>query len=232
MLPAFILRGGAGFFYLPPVRFSPKPLVYIAALAAAYYITYVDALTGHYAETYWTELPQELMLLAMVVLHVVVGRRYAFGRAFNYALAGFALTCLIREHNNQLADLIHRRAWFVLAAPVGLATALYAWRQRRAIYATYAQVRDTFGFGVLMIGFLILHLFSRLFGANDLWYATMGDDYMRVVARTNEEGIELMAYTVLLLGTVEVVSTIGRLARERPELNAEATELLAAPSWR
>lgn len=193
-------------------------------MAAAYYITYLDARTGTYAETHWTEVPQELILLVVVVLHVVTARRHAVAREANYAAAGFWLACLIREHNNQLAELFFHSAWKVGVFPVIAVTLYYAWRHRRAIVVDYQALRNTLGFGVLTTGFVILHLFSRLYGANDLWRATMGADFMRVVARTSEEGIELMAYTVILIGTVELMRSVRRVSGGRPDPSIAAAE--------
>ena len=206
------------------MKFLIRPALYLLAFATAYYITYLDALTGDYAEGYSTEVPQEMMLLAVIVLHVLTGRRYPFARQLNYLGAGFWLACLIREHNNQLSDLFFHSAWVVGVVPVLIATAIYGWRRRADILADYQALRNTFGFGVLTVGFVTLHLFSRLYGANDLWRATMGDDYLRVVARTSEEGIELLAYTIILIGTVELVRTIERVSRGQPDPGLAATE--------
>ncbi len=192
---------------------SIRPVLYALTIAASYYYTYYDASHGGYQDSFLTEFPQELILFIVVILHAVTARKFVVGRTLNIALGGLALASLIREHNNQLAELVFAKAWAVLAVPVLVGTAVYCWRHRQALLKDYYLVKDTFGFGVLMTGLLILHIFTRLWGANDLWHATMGEDYMRVVARTSEEGLELMAYSVILLGTVELITKIRHLNR-------------------
>lgn len=194
------------------MRFALRFFAYPGALALAYYVVLSSArqTQGSFEgnDTFWMELPQELILVVIVGLHAYLIYRSQVGRTFNILFGGLALSSLIREHNNQLAELFDfHQAWAVGAVPVAIATAIYVFVNRQKLLAEFHAVRDTFGFGVLLIGLAFLHVFTRLFGANDLWHATMGENYLRVVARTVEEGTELAAYTIILLGTVELVRT-------------------------
>lgn len=66
------------------------------------------------------------------------------------------------------------------------------------------RVANSFAFGLVLIGGLLLHVFSRIYGLPALWQSLMGDNYMRSVSRVSEEGIELMAYGIIFLGIVEL----------------------------
>jgi hypothetical protein len=66
----------------------------------------------------------------------------------------------------------------------------------------------------VLIGGLLLHVFSRIYGLPALWQSFMGDNYMRSVARLSEEGIELMAYTIIFFGIVELALLSSKVARK------------------
>lgn len=180
-------------------------LGYAAALALAYYWTYREALTGEFANRFATEAPQEALLLLMALATGYVALRGTRGRVLAAALAGFYLASLVREYNNPISDAFGQGAWLYPALAVAAATLLYVVPRWRRLDADVRAVAGTFAFGVLSSGVVVLHVFTRLFGANPLWRATMGADYQRVVARTAEEGTELMAYTLMALGTAELV---------------------------
>ena len=187
-----------------------KPVLYAAAFAAAFYVTLYDASDGAYNTSSWTEAPQEILLALSGLLLVLAYRSGRVGSALALVLAGFYFTCLAREFNNQLAYYFFKRAWVVPALLFAIPTAVYAFLHRGRVWADVLALKDTFAFGVLAVGLLLLHVFSRLYGANDLWRAIMGDDFMRPVARVSEEGIELMAYTIIFLGSYEMYRRIKK----------------------
>ena len=195
-------------------------LAYVGLVAGAYFYTYLDVASGTYLEDSWTEAPQEVSLFlggsaAGLVAYYRPGWRVLFA-----ALSGLAFASLLREFNNQIAEVLGKGSWLYFSLAVAIPVAVYVLRHLAAFWRQLNAVSGTFAFGVYASGMLVLHVFSRLYGANPLWRAAMGQDFDRTVARISEEGVELLAYTLIFLGTLELCRVaVGGL---RPELEREA----------
>lgn len=189
-------------------------LVYAGLVALAYYHTYADVASGTYMADNWTEAPQEFSLLISGLLTGYVAYRKPQWRLLFTALSGLAFASLIREFNNDIAAVLGKGTWLYGSLAIAAPVAIYVLRGFRSFWRQLDAVGGTFGFGVFACGVLVLHVFSRLYGANPLWRAAMGEDFDRTVARISEEGIELLGYTLMLLGTLELC----RYARASPQV--------------
>ena len=187
-------------------------LAYVGLVAGAYLHTYLDVASGTYLADNWTEAPQEASLLLGGLAAGYVAYRVPTWRVLMVAVSGLAFASLLREFNNQLAEVLGRGSWLYFSLAVAVPVAIYVLRHLRAFWRQLDGVGGTFAFGVYASGILVLHVFSRMYGANPLWRAAMGGDFDRTVARISEEGIELLAYTLILLGTLELC----RVAWRRP----------------
>ena len=185
--------------------------VYGGLLALSYFLSlhYVDVERA--SGSFFNETPQNVLLVGLLVVPALMARLPGVGRAAGLALLLFFAACAFREFDNELDALFYYGAWKVPAFALAAALLYVIVRRWRALGADLARLGDTFGFGVFTVGLLQLMVFSRLWGANDLWRELMGADFNRAVARVSEEGIEQMAYVVLFLGTLELyLSARGR----------------------
>lgn len=208
-------------------------LVYVGLVAAAYYYTYLDVASGTYLDDLWTEAPQEASLFIGGLAAAVVAYRRRAWRVLFAAIAGLAFASLFREFNNQIAESLGKGSWLYFSLAVAIPVAIYVLRNVREFWRQLDALADSFAFGVYACGMLVLHVFSRLYGANPLWRAAMGGDFDRTIARISEEGIELLAYTLVLLGTLELCGVALRRdqvlsARDLARLESEATTRRAA----
>lgn len=198
------------------VRFA----VYAAVLVGLYAVIVYDTAAGNFAaatyhdETTATEAVQELLLALMVVVGAIGIRRTAY-RHIHLLLAVVALVSLIREFNNQLGDL-----WKIGVLAVLVPATWYFYRNFRALRAEFEEVGETYAFAIILIGGLILHVFSRFFGYSTIWQDVLGNDYVRVVARLAEEGVELLAYGIVFIGIVELYRLTRTMTRPRGASNS------------
>lgn len=191
-------------------------LAYVGLVAGAYFHTYADVASGTYLDDFWTEAPQELSLLIGGVAAAYVAYRRPAWRLLFVGIAGLAFASLFREFNNQIAAVLGKGSWLYFSLAVAVPVAFTLGRSPGAVWRQLAAIADTFAFGVYASGLLVLHVFSRFYGANPLWRAAMGDDFDRTIARISEEGIELLAYALVLLGTLELC----RVGLARPQVDA------------
>lgn len=177
----------------------------LAALVLALTIVpvYVDVAWMNDAlhETSFTETTQELMLAIIAALFFIAARRRAGQRGALTLVAGFYSCMLIRELDFAFDAIQHGSwVWFALAVTAGsLAVALRTPKQTVKGLATLVQHRS---WPVMASGFLVVLVFSRLFGIHALWQHLMLGDYNRVVKNMAEEGTELLGYSLCWLASV------------------------------
>jgi hypothetical protein len=116
-------------------------------------------------------------------------------------VAGFYSCMLIRELDFVFDAIQHGSwIWFALAVTAGcLAVALRTPKKTLHALARLLQHRS---WPVMASGFLVVLVFSRLFGIHALWQHLMLGDYNRVVKNMAEEGTELLGYGLCWLASV------------------------------
>ncbi|HHX9437055.1 TPA: transporter, partial [Klebsiella pneumoniae] len=140
-----------------------------------------------------TEVVQESVLAVIVLVHLLLARKYAHLRYSNILIGGFFLAMLIRELDG-LFDLLSHGSWvwFALLATAG--SLLLPLRHLRQTLSQLAAYTRTPYYGMMISGLLAILVFSRLFGMHGLWYAVLEENYARVVKNTVEEGSESFGY--------------------------------------
>lgn len=152
-------------------------------------------------ETSFTETTQEIMLAVIAALFFIAAQRRPAQRGALTLVAGFYSCMLIRELDFFFDAIQHGSwIWFALAVTAGcLAVALRTPKKTLHALARLLQHRS---WPVMASGFLVVLVFSRLFGIHALWHHLMLGDYNRVVKNMAEEGTELLGYGLCWLASV------------------------------
>ncbi|MHA6313280.1 hypothetical protein ACX3P5_18895 [Pantoea sp. S-LA4] len=152
-------------------------------------------------ETSFTETTQEIMLAVIAALFFITAHRRPAQRGALTLVAGFYSCMLIRELDFVFDAIQHGSwIWFALAVTAGcLAVALRTPKKTLHALARLLQHRS---WPVMASGFLVVLVFSRLFGIHALWQHLMLGDYNRVVKNMAEEGTELLGYGLCWLASV------------------------------
>ncbi|AZI49359.1 hypothetical protein [Pantoea agglomerans] len=152
-------------------------------------------------ETSFTETTQEIMLAVIAALFFIEAQRRPAQRGALTLVAGFYSCMLIRELDFVFDAIQHGSwIWFALAVTAGcLAVALRTPKKTLHALARLLQHRS---WPVMASGFLVVLVFSRLFGIHALWQHLMLGDYNRVVKNMAEEGTELLGYGLCWLASV------------------------------
>ena len=180
-----------------------RVIVYVLVMLGIYGAIVYDATTANFEEASWTEYCQEFMLLVIIVVSFLAARRYTRHRLINISLAASATVFLIREFNNFAYEHLFPYAWQVGALLVLIPFLTFIARNFRSFLRELTEVANTYPFAILLIGMLVLQLFSRLYGLPFWWQELMGDGYIRMVMRASEESIELLGYSILCIGACE-----------------------------
>ncbi|MCK1967664.1 hypothetical protein MT962_001476 [Franconibacter sp. IITDAS19] len=147
-----------------------------------------------------TEIVQELMLAATVMLFLSYGSRPGEIRQGAVLIAGFFGCMLIREMDF-LFDQIRHGSWVWFALLTALLSIGYCARKPVDTVRQLARFMRHPAYGMMFSGLLCILVFSRLFGMHFLWQQLMQEGYDRLVKNMVEEGVEFFGYALCLSST-------------------------------
>ncbi len=189
------------------VGFKVRFVLYLAvtalmfqALALAVRAGYASVLVRENQPWEWVEFG--LLVLASLFFYWAARRRLTYRRLFTL-FSLLPLVAAVRELDDVLDTYVFDNSWKVIVGLLLLYAGYITWRNSAGIRAEFRAFTETRAFGFLWCGFLVVFVFSRLFGQKALWKALMGEHYIRLVARTVEEGSELLGYWLILTGAIE-----------------------------
>lgn len=178
--------------------------IYAFVLFFSTYMIKLDFMEGAFKEDSFTERTQETFLLICVLALAYTSIKFSAFRYFNTILSLFFLTHLIRECDSIL-DSIFDGLWQVLAYSVLAIAILVLIKHWKLFWKQVAEMQHQFAFGILSIGLFVLHVFSRLYGKGSNWENLIGEDYVRSIKDASEESIELLGYSIILIGIGEII---------------------------
>ncbi len=161
-----------------------------------------------------TEIAQELFILCSAVLFGFSAKLDGQARGFFVLVAGFFATMLIRE-SDAFLDNIQHGFWIYPALVVSLSSILYARKCTGTVKKPMLDHMDSKHFVYIILGLILILIFSRTFGSGHLWKGVMGDDYTMVYKTVIQEGIELLGYIFVLYGSILVwVDALNKRPRD------------------
>lgn len=165
-----------------------------------------------YSDYGLTERFQDLELLICIACFAMVAVIRPPERALALLFAGMATTALIREADYVL-DKVFDGLWQVLVTVTLAATIAAVLRFRAGFHEAVRRFTAQPAFGLMLSGFLVVFVFSRLYGEDSTWLRIMADAYERSVKNFAEEGVELLGYTLIMLAAMEFLYFSWRRAR-------------------
>lgn len=163
------------------------------------------------------ELIQVGILALCGLLYAWVANNCPSQRPIAFVFGGMALTFFIRELDYFLDVYVADNFWQVILGLVLALLIAYIYRQRRRFKIAWHRLWPSPGMTLLFAGATIIFAFGPLVGHEPLWVAILGEDYRRVVKLAVEELIELSAYFLWLIGTIEYACQASAIARQEPQ---------------
>lgn len=183
-------------------------LLYAALMVMLNLIYFHDAThitdTGKFGENSWTEILQEMVLLITGVFFLIIGRYDLKMRSIANLFAVFFFMCFIREFNNQIPF------WFYLEIPLIILLGILIFMNLSKLESSILRLVDNRAVSWLVIGFLVTFVFSRFFGKTGFWEDLLENSYNRWAKNAAEEGVELLGYTLMLMGSIELLVQVVR----------------------
>jgi len=196
------------------MRLGARCLFYAVTLAMATQLIVCETVPGHADDLYneWSLTEWYGFGFVFLSLCVVlrVGALVRARKPLAMVFVGVLLIALIREADMFLDVYVFNGAWQVLVAATACATIGLVWHRRYALGAAVQDFINQPAFGIMLSGFLVVFVFSRLFGRGTFWMALMGEHSLRSVKNVAEEGTELVGYFLILISTMEWWNTCER----------------------
>nr|MBS0037692.1 hypothetical protein [Saprospiraceae bacterium] len=189
-------------------KLMPLTIRFFAYALLMFFISVVismDFALSEFDEDSYTEMTQETLLFIAVVMLALAAFWFKFMREFTIILALFFLVHLIRELDGYFDVLVYHGFWKV---PVWIVVAIafyILFKNGKKYLRQLLYIQDKYPFGILLVGLLTLHVFSRLYGRSSNWKNLFQDEYLRVIKDASEESIELLGYSIILIAVVELI---------------------------
>jgi hypothetical protein len=174
---------------------------------------YLRGPAAEYSEHSILEYSQTVLLLITAALFYTAARCSDHWRVLCIGFTFAALIAAVREQDTFLDRWLFDGAWQCLVFGLVVGLAVYLKRRGRGLGRELNTFVETRAAGLLAAGFLIVFVFSRLFGKQTFWKAVMGEGYQRVVKNIVEEGVELLGYSLLTMAAGETWMLLRQRAR-------------------
>lgn len=161
------------------------------------------------------ELLQNMLLIFCASAFGWIASRDRLRRPMAMGFSMLFIIFLVRELDFFLDFFLLDNLWQVLCALLLSVTIVYCARNHYRYVQGWRRSWPSAGLALIIGGIILLIPFAQLIGHEALWKTIMGDEYMRVVKIASEEFIELGAYMIITIGTIEFLYAWSRLPRTR-----------------
>lgn len=190
--------------FKPILFFMLRIAIYSLMMIGILEIIKIDSLSLDFNESSYTEKFQQAFLIISSLLSFFYASKKKNLKWFFVSLGTLLLMIFIREYNNFLDNYVMNGLWESLVAIVFIIYLFFIVRNFKALLSQIIDVLPTFSFGVFFVGFLIVMIFSRIFGLDPIWENLLGDNFIRPIKRIAEEGTELLGYSLMFLAVCEM----------------------------
>ncbi|WIY27079.1 hypothetical protein [Parasedimentitalea psychrophila] len=171
-------------------------------LIAANISIFVDAtiLHNNLSEISISQFLQSSFILLSSVIFALGAVRYPFKRAY-LVLVATLFGCMFIRENDAVFDLIRHGFWVVPTFCALIASGWYTARNLDTLMDPFLCHLEGRHSTHVYTGFLIVVVFSRLFGTGSFWDAVMGNNYSPDYKSIIQEGVELLGYVLIFHGS-------------------------------
>ncbi|MGR5061501.1 hypothetical protein [Photobacterium sp. DNB22_13_2] len=189
----------ANSLYQPLIKSVSLFILLALLLALSAFTIHFDVLTlqNNIGENSWTEFLQETYLFITSSLFAIVAVRQSKQRGFAILVSAFFAVMFVREMDSVLDQIVHGfwkyPAWLIASSAIG-----YAIMHRKTTVEPLMEYMKHNSFSLMLGAMVTLLVFARIFGMGGLWQGIMQGHYVRGVKNLAEEGVELLAYSLIL----------------------------------
>ena len=154
-----------------------------------------------------TELFQQLLLLASASIFIWSANKVEESQTLFILISGFFGCMLLRELDFYF-DMIAHGFWFYPTILLASSVIIYSIKNSSFFISSIRSFSETNTYCYILVGLVIVLVFSRLLGSGTLWEEVMNDDYQYVYKTIIQEGLELFGYVFLFVGSLHQLKDV------------------------
>lgn len=188
-------------------------LVFCGGCTLAFFAVWLDihVLKDKMQEISVTEISQEIILAICAINYWILAIKSPERRGALILIAGY-FSCMEFRELDALFDHIHHGAWKYIVGACAIGSILTAIKCQGTVEKPLADYLKSRTFMVTACGMAILMIFSRLYGMGSFWHDVLEDGFARRAKELSEEGVELLGYVFILMGSLpHIISEYRRL---------------------
>ncbi|OLQ89425.1 hypothetical protein BIY21_15255 [Vibrio ponticus] len=151
-----------------------------------------------------TEFMEQIMLIISASSFYYLAKTKPQLKHAAVLIGSFFLVMLIRENDGFLDHIAHG-SWVYPALFVTFSALFYAFKNGKQTLDQMAVILSSNYMNMLILGVVLLLVYSRLFGMGDFWKGVMQEHYIRDVKNIAEEGTELLAYCIIAFSSFKIM---------------------------
>jgi len=171
-------------------------------------------LENNLSERSLTELFQQLLLLASVAIFTWSAAKIEQSRTLYILIAGF-FACMFLRELDYYFDMIVHGFWVYPTVLLASLVITYAVKHSENFINSVRVFSQTNAYFNILVGLVIIMVFSRLFGSGTLWKDVMNDDYHHIYKTIIQEGLELFGYVFVFIGSFHQLREIKSMGEEK-----------------
>lgn len=175
-------------------------LAVVLAFSALVIHLEVRYFSGNAGENSLIEYLQEVYLFISGTLFFVVAIKHNNQRGFAFLVSAFFYIMLIRELDG-LLDQISHGFWKYPAWLLTVIVVIYTLQNMKTTVEPLTRYINHKSYGLMLAGIVTLLIFARIYGMGEVWQGIMQGNYIRPVKNLAEEGVELMAYSLIVFAS-------------------------------
>jgi len=158
-----------------------------------------------------TELLQESLLVAIVIILWASAFRRPDARGFLVLAGGFFACLLARELDAFFDYAVFHGFWFYVALCIFFVSVCQAFVWRESILPPLCKFAGTAPEMIMSVGVMVVMVLSRTMGSGILvWKPVMGASYTPLVKTAIQEGLELYGYLLIFYASLRLPVLRGR----------------------
>ena len=161
------------------------------------------------------EVLQNILLIGCAAIFVWIAARDRLRRPMALCFSSLFAVFLVRELDFFLDFYLLDNLWQVLCAVLASGAVVYAFRERQKFVQGWRRSWPSAGLALILGGIILLIPFAQIMGHEGLWQVILAGRYERLMKVIVEEMIELGAYTLITIGSLEFLYAWSRLPRTR-----------------
>ena len=182
-------------------QFFGVALVAALAVGLMVFLAYIDiSAAGRIKDASYTENLQETLLVFSSAIFIYLAKKKSARGLL--LVAGFFACMFIREWDAVFDDIFHG-AWKYVAIPTAVGFTYCALKEGlQKVWDDLAEFMGSKSYDIIVAGLIIVLVVSRMLGIKAIWMLMSGPDFKYVFKTFIEEGVELLGYMVIFVGSV------------------------------